>query len=83
MFLSLSLCDFAMTKEEFIQKLARYGINSCDVMAENAVEDGYGLRKNYYRWEIFYRERGVEYNVRGFPSERDALRALFEDIVGE
>ena len=72
-----------MTKDAFVKTLAQCGIDPCDVMAENAVDDGYGLRKNYYRWEIFYRERGVECDVRGYPSESDALQDLFEEIVGK
>lgn len=72
-----------MTKEEFSRKLAQHGINDCDVMTADSLKDGYGLRRNYYRWEIFYRERGVEHNVRGFPSEEDAWRGIFEDIMGK
>lgn len=37
--------------------------------------------QNYFRWETLVRERGQEYDVRGFPSESDALKSLSEELL--
>lgn len=70
-----------MTREEFFHALTSYGFDPANVSIDNAAIDGYGIRKVYRRWEIFFRERGVEYYTRGYPSESDALIALLEDIL--
>ena len=48
---------------------------------ENSVADGYYVLKNYHRWEVFYRERGKDYDCVGFPSESDALIYLLERLI--
>ena len=64
-----------MTKAEFLEFLNRNGISTA-VYFENAAADGYFVLKNKYRWEVSLRERGVELDCIGFPSECDALAWL-------
>ena len=65
-----------MTKSEFLNMLMDNHISSNIVHFENSVSDGYYVLKNYHRWEVFYRERGKDYDCVGFPSESDALEYL-------
>ena len=64
-----------MTKAEFLEFLNRNGINTA-VYFENTAADGYFVLKNKFRWEVSLRERGVELDCMGFPSENDALAWL-------
>ena len=70
-----------MTKDEFLEILTINGIDQTSISFDDNVKEGYGIRKVYFRWEIFFRERGVEFNTRGYPSESDALVALLGDIL--
>ncbi len=65
-----------MTKEEFAKVLKNSSISPNIVHFENSVADGYYVLKNYHRWEVFFRERGKDYDCIGFPSESDALEYL-------
>lgn len=65
-----------MTHNEFITLLNQNNIDSNTIHFENSVADGYYVLKNYYRWEVFYRERGKDYDCVGFSSESDALEYL-------
>ena len=69
-----------MTRVEFFDLLKKYNINEKLVVFDDAMEDGYCIRKNYYRWEVFFRERGKEYECMGFPSESNALQYLFDKL---
>lgn len=71
----------SMTKEEFFEVLESKSISSNLVHFENSVADGYYILKNYYRWEVFYRERGKDYDCIGFPSESDALEYLLKKLL--
>ena len=68
-----------MTRDEFFDKLRLKNIDT-KIIVFNNIKDGYCIRKNYFRWEVFVRERGKEYDVVGFPSESDALQYLFENL---
>lgn len=70
-----------MTKNEFLELCNKYNILPNLVHFENSVADGYYVLKNYHRWEVFYRERGNEYDCVGFPSESDALIYLLERLI--
>lgn len=70
-----------MTKAEFMNLLERNNISPNLVHFENSVADGYYMLKNYHRWEVFYRERGKDYDCMGFPSESDALICLSERLI--
>lgn len=70
-----------MTKQEFINSIVKHGINPNTISFNDGLKEGYGIRKVYWRWEIYYRERGKEYDVRGYPSESDALINLLEELV--
>lgn len=69
-----------MTKAEFLQLLREHNIEENLVVFDDSVRDGYCVRKNYFRWEVFFREKGKEYEVIGFPSESDALVGLYENL---
>ena len=69
-----------MTKTEFQELLELHNINETIVVFGDSVWDGYCIRKNHFRWEVFFKERGKEYNVIGFPSESDALIHLYEKL---
>ena len=71
-----------MNKTEFLQLLKENNIDESCVVFEDSIRDGYCIRKNHFRWEVFYRERGNEYNVLGFPSESDALIYLYKELCG-
>ena len=71
-----------MTYVEFVDLLKENKIDTSIVHFENSVADGYYVLKNYHRWEVFYRERGKDYDCIGFPSESDALEYLFEKLIG-
>ena len=69
-----------MTKIEFLELCKRKHIPTNLVYFENSVSDGYYILKNYYRWEVFFRERGQDYDCMGFPSESDALEYLLAKL---
>ena len=69
-----------MTKQDFLHSLQLNGIDVDMITFDNAWKDGYGVRKNKYRWEVYVRERGQDYDVMGFPSESDALQYLYEKL---
>ena len=68
-----------MTKREFLEFLNGSRITSA-VYFENAAADGYFVLKNQCRWEVFLRERGVDFDCMGFPSESDALAYLAQKL---
>ena len=70
-----------MTRQEFIEQLTRCGIDPNIVFFEPRVADGFGIRKNYFRWEAFFQERGKEYSCIGFPSESDALQYVLDALI--
>ena len=63
-----------MTYNEFVDLLRENNVNTNIVHFENSIADGYYVLKNYHRWEVFYRERGKDYDCIGFPSESNAFR---------
>lgn len=69
-----------MTKVVFLELLKKHNIDVNQVVFDDPIREGYCIRKNYFRWEVFYRERGKEYNCMGFPSESDALQYLFDKL---
>ena len=70
-----------MTKEEFIKLCKNQDVQPNLIHFENSVADGYYVLKNYHRWEVFYRERGKDYDCVGFPSESDALEYLLKKLL--
>ena len=69
-----------MTRVEFFELLKKYNIDEKLVVLDDAIKDGYCIRKNYFRWEVFFRERGKEYDCMGFPSETNAFQYLFDKL---
>ena len=70
-----------MTELEFIALLKSNNISPSLIHFENSVADGYYVLKNYHRWEVFFRERGKDYDCVGFTSESDALIYLSERLI--
>ena len=70
-----------MTNDDFILELIKNGIEPTEVLSDTPVKTGYGIRKNGYRWEVFYRDRGQEFFTLGYPSESNALQALLHHII--
>ena len=70
-----------MTKTEFLALCNKQNISPNLIHFENSVADGYYVLKNHHRWEVFYRERGKDYNCVGFPSESDALIYLADKLM--
>ena len=69
-----------MTKAEFLKHIKKYNINEKLVVFDDAIKEGYCVRKNYFRWEVFFRKRGKEYDCVCFPSESNALQYLFDKL---
>jgi len=69
-----------MTVTEFLELCESKNITTNLIHFENSVADGYYVLKNYHRWEVFYRERGKDYDCVGFPSESNALEYLFKKL---
>lgn len=69
-----------MAKVELLELLKEYHIHDHLVVFDDPVKDGYCIRKNYSRWEVVFRERGIESDCMGFPSESDALQYLFDKL---
>ncbi len=70
-----------MTKDEFLISLKENNIDESIVVFDDPLKDGYCVRKNHFRWEVFFRERGKEYDLIGFPSESDALTTLLDKLI--
>ena len=69
-----------MTRTEFWELCNKQNISPNFVHFENSVADGFYVLKNYHRWEVFYRERGKDYDCVGFPSESNALEYLLRKL---
>ena len=70
-----------MTREEFVELCKRKNISTNIIHFNNSASDGYYVLKNYHRWEVFFRERGTDYDCVGFPSESDALIYLADKLT--
>ena len=70
-----------MTRAEFLERCKSSNIATHIIHFENSVADGYYVLKNYRRWEVFFRERGKDYDCVGFPSESDALIYLTDKLI--
>lgn len=70
-----------MTKPEFLEILKKYNINVNLVVFDDPLKEGYCVRKKHFRWEVFFRERGKEFDCMGFPSESNALQYLADKLL--
>lgn len=70
-----------MTKPEFLELLKENNVDRSLVVFDDPIREGFCIRKNHFRWELFYRERGKEYDCMGFPSESDALQYLLNKLM--
>ena len=69
-----------MTRSDFLELLRKHDINVNLVVFDDSIREGYCVRNNHFRWEVFFRERGKEYDCIGFPSESNALQYLFDKL---
>ncbi len=70
-----------MDRNGFYAALKQMGIDPETVSFDNSIKDGYNIRNNHFRWEVFTRERGAEYDCMGFSSESDALQYLLRELI--
>ena len=70
-----------MTRTGFLELCRKSNTSKNIIHFENSVADGYYVLKNYHRWEVFFRERGTDYECMGFPSESDALNYLADKLI--
>jgi len=70
-----------MTQAEFLELCKSNNISTNLFHFDNSVAHGYYVLKNYHRWEVFFRERGKDYDCVGFPSESDALIYLADKLI--
>ena len=69
-----------MTRLDFFRLLKKHHIDPTLVVLDDPIKEGYCIRQNHFRWEVFYRERGKEYDCIGFPSESNALQYLSDKL---
>ena len=43
-----------MTGVEFLELLKKYNINEKRVVFDDTMKEGYCVRKNHFRWEVFF-----------------------------
>ena len=55
-----------MTKAEFLELLKKYNINEKLVVFDDAIKEGYCVRKNYFRWEVFSEKEEKNMTVYAF-----------------
>ncbi len=73
-----------MNRSEFYQRLKEHNIPNVRVSFDGkTVSECYCVRKAYYRWEVYFHERGAEMECVGFPSESDALEYLLSVLLAE
>ena len=71
-----------MNENNFILELLKYGIDPGIIcFNNNARDDAFCVRDNYSIVEVFYRERGKEYDLRKFPNRELALEYLLNKIL--
>ena len=70
-----------MDKDAFIDLIHLLNVSENILVLDGSQRDGYCVRRNGLHWEVLVRERGVESDVMGFPSEEDALRYLAEKLM--
>ena len=70
-----------MTRAEFFERLSQHQIETSRIHFENSTADGCYILRNHHRWEVSFRERGIDYECVGFPSESDALIYLSGKLI--
>ena len=71
-----------MDKPAFLKKLCEYGIDKNIVcFNDSAKDDVVCVIRNYGYTDVFYRERGCEYDRHRFLSQPEALQYLLNKIL--
>lgn len=67
-----------MTRVEFLELLKKYNINEKLVVFDDTTKEGYCVRKNYFRWEVF--SIGID-GIEGlsFDTEKSMFHSFFCD----
>ena len=72
-----------MTINDFFAILIENGYDPNLVrINDNAADNVFFINKNYYKYEVGYRERGIVFEPRSFSTEEEALRYLLKRIAG-
>ena len=71
-----------MNENEFRQKISANKIPTLLYCINNSIKDDcHCIVKNYHRWEVFYRERGIESDKKIFLNEGRAWDYFYEQII--
>ena len=71
-----------MTIDDFFAILYKNGYGQDLVRIKDHTADNvFFINKNYYKYEVGYRERGTIFEPRSFSTEEEALRYLLKRIA--
>ncbi|MBC8545962.1 hypothetical protein H8711_03280 [Clostridiaceae bacterium NSJ-31] len=71
-----------MLDDDFFEVLRANNIPEFKVSINNAIKDDvYCIRENYNQWEVFYRERGKEFNLKKFDTKEEAQNYLLNYLI--
>ena len=72
-----------MDRSEFFSRLAEHKMITDGIVCfnDNFSDDIFVVNQNYNKWEVFYRERGVQFELKIFNSESDALNYLLNHLI--
>ena len=71
-----------MNKQDFLKRLSENNISLENICFNDEVKDDvFCDRENYTCVEVFYRERGKEYDLQTFPTLSQALEYLLNKIL--
>lgn len=70
-----------MDKTEFLHILTKNNIDVNLISFEDSTrDDAFCIRKYYGIWEVYYRERGKEFDPKKFQSESEVLLYLLKKL---
>ena len=71
-----------MNKNEFVEILIKYNIDPNIVCFNDKIKDDvFCFMDNYNAVDVFYRERGREFDLQKFSTQSDALEYLSNKIL--
>lgn len=72
-----------MDRSEFYSKLAEREMISDGIVCfnDNFSDDIFVVNQNFNKWEVFYRERGVQFELKIFNNESEALNYLLNHLI--
>lgn len=67
---------------EFLEKVKQNNLSEKMYCINNVIaDDVYCITNNYNKWEVFYRERGQEFEKEIFRNEEDAWENLLNRLL--